>query len=97
MSSQDLRDMFDGFDPAQYESEVQERWGDTDACRQTDERTRNYTRADWAQLKEEGEKLTSAYLTLMDRGFCPRVCRRSRWRHTLGRIFNAGSITPHPT
>ncbi|GGK12224.1 hypothetical protein GCM10008955_01830 [Deinococcus malanensis] len=71
MSSQDLRDMFDGFDPAQYESEVQERWGDTDACRQTDERTRNYTRADWAQLKEEGEKLTSAYLTLMDRGFLP--------------------------
>ena len=29
------KDLFDGFDPAQYEGEVQERWGESDAYRES--------------------------------------------------------------
>ena len=53
------------------EPEVQERWGDTDAYRQSAERTRRYTRADWTRIKAEGEALNAQYPALMDRGGSP--------------------------
>lgn len=54
-----LRELFDGFDPADYEEEVQERWGDTDSYRESQRRTKSYTPADWQRCKaEEREILT---------------------------------------
>lgn len=64
-------ELFDGFDPAEYEEEVQERWGDTDAYRQSAARAKRYTKADWEQIKAEGEAVTMAYLALMDAGAAP--------------------------
>ncbi len=61
-------EMFDGFDPAEYEEEVQERWGDTDAYKQSAERTKRYTKADWAAIKAEMDENTAAFVALMDAG-----------------------------
>lgn len=71
MNNDDIKEIFDGFDHQQYEPEVQERWGDTDAYRQSAERTRRYTRADWTRIKAEGEALNAQYTALMDRGVSP--------------------------
>ncbi|MFC4639764.1 MerR family transcriptional regulator [Deinococcus hohokamensis] len=71
MNSEQMKTMFDGFDPAQYEAEARERWGETEAYRQSAERTRRYGPAEWAQLKTEGEALTARYLALMDAGVAP--------------------------
>ncbi|MFC4427617.1 MerR family transcriptional regulator [Deinococcus navajonensis] len=71
MNSEQMKTMFDGFDPAQYEDEARERWGETEAYRQSTERTRRYGPAEWAQLKTEGEALTTRYLALMDAGVPP--------------------------
>ena len=75
MSDQERKDMFgelfDGFDPAEYEEEVQERWGDSDAYKQSAARTKRYTKADWQQIKDEGEAVTAAYIALMDAGVAP--------------------------
>ena len=46
-------DMFGGFNPADYEHEVMERWGDTDSYREAGRRTKSYTKADWAELQRE--------------------------------------------
>ena len=75
MSDQERKEMFgelfDGFDPAEYEDEVQERWGDTDAYKQSAARTKRYTKADWQQIKEEGEANTAEFIRLMDAGVAP--------------------------
>ena len=46
-------EVFGEHDPAQYEAEVEERWGDTDAYRQSQRRTAAYTREDWLRIKAE--------------------------------------------
>jgi DNA-binding transcriptional MerR regulator len=59
-------ELFDGFDPAEYEEEVQERWGETDAYKQSAARTKAYGKADWEQIKAEMDANTNAFIALMD-------------------------------
>ena len=59
-------DLFDGFNPDDYEDEVVERWGETDAYEQSAERTKRYTKADWQQIKAEMDENTAAFVALMD-------------------------------
>ncbi len=64
-------EMFDGFNPDEYEAEVQDRWGETDAHKQSAARTKRYTKADWAKIKAEGDANTTEFLRLMDAGVAP--------------------------
>jgi len=61
-------ELFDGFDPAEYEDEVKERWGETDAYKQSAERTKRYKKADWEQMKAEDAANTQAFIALMEAG-----------------------------
>jgi hypothetical protein len=70
----ETKDLFDGFgDPelAEYHKEAQDRWGDTDAWRQSQERTRHYGPADYQRLKEEGKAAFQAWGDLMASGAAP--------------------------
>ena len=49
----DMQELFDGFDPTEYEAEAQERWGHSDAYRESAKRTKRYTPDDWRRLGEE--------------------------------------------
>ena len=75
MSDEDRKEMFgalfDGFDPTEYEDEVQERWGETDAYKQSAARTKRYTASDWEQIKAEGDANTAEFVRLMDAGVAP--------------------------
>jgi MerR family transcriptional regulator, thiopeptide resistance regulator len=46
--------VFGGHDPAQYVEEVEQRWADTDAYRESHRRTSSYTKADWERIATEG-------------------------------------------
>ena len=35
-----------------YETEVRSRWGDTDACREHERKTKNYTKEKWAEAND---------------------------------------------
>ncbi len=48
-------EVFGEHDPEQYEAEVRERWGETDAYAQSSRRTASYTKEDWLRVKTEGE------------------------------------------
>ena len=61
-------ELFDGFNPDDYEEEVQERWGTTEAYKQSAERTKRYTKADWEQIKAEMDENTAEFVALMDAG-----------------------------
>jgi DNA-binding transcriptional MerR regulator len=67
---EDMRELFgEGFHDAQAEAE--ERWGDSDAWRQSQERTKGYTKADWEQVKAESDRTHQAFTDAMDAGEPP--------------------------
>ena len=51
-----------------YAREAEERWGDTDAWRQSRERTSRYSKADWERAKAEGDEITARFVTLLHAG-----------------------------
>ena len=67
----DKTEMFEGleeFDHAQYQEEAEQRWGDTDAYKESIRRTRRYGRNDWARIKEEGEAVMASLADLLAEG-----------------------------
>jgi MerR family transcriptional regulator, thiopeptide resistance regulator len=54
MNPEDMLEVFGDFDPSQYEEEVKERWGESDAYKESARRTGRYTKSDWLQIKAEG-------------------------------------------
>jgi DNA-binding transcriptional MerR regulator len=68
MTKEEMFEVFGDFDPAEHEDEVKERWGDTDAYKESARRTATYTKADWARFKAESEEINAAITALMDEG-----------------------------
>ena len=65
LTHDELRELFgeqyaENFDD--YQREAQQRWGDTDAWKQSQERTARYTKEDWEQIKAEGDALNDAFV-----------------------------------
>lgn len=71
MTNDDVRQMFDGFDPARYEDEVRERWGQTGAYEESRRRTRAYSKADWERIKAEGGAIYQRIADRMKAGAPP--------------------------
>ncbi|GAB2890644.1 MerR family transcriptional regulator [Streptomyces deserti] len=61
-------EVFGDFDPDQYEDEVRERWGDTDAYRQSRQRATSYTKEDWLRIQREADEITRRFVALMEAG-----------------------------
>jgi DNA-binding transcriptional MerR regulator len=66
MNPEEMLEVFGDFDPAQHEPEARERWGDTDAYRESTRRTARYTKADWEQLGREADEINAALVELME-------------------------------
>ena len=59
---EEMKELFgDGFSD-EYQQEAKERWGDTDAWKQSAERTRRYTKTDWEEVKAEMEATHAAFV-----------------------------------
>ncbi|MFF0150643.1 MerR family transcriptional regulator [Micromonospora sp. NPDC005203] len=61
-------EVFGDVDPEQYEAEVKQRWGDTDAYRESNRRVSRYTKEDWLRNKTENEDWGRRIVTLMASG-----------------------------
>jgi DNA-binding transcriptional MerR regulator len=67
-TTEDLKELFgDGYDE-QYEAEAEERWGESDAYRQSRSRTSRYTKADWADVKAEQDAVNAALVAALQAG-----------------------------
>ncbi|TVL92156.1 MerR family transcriptional regulator [Streptomyces sp. SAJ15] len=64
-------EVFGDHDPDQYAEEVEQRWGDTDAYRESQRRAAAYTKEDWLRIKREGEELVERLAALMASGAAP--------------------------
>jgi len=61
-------EVFGDFDPDQHEEEARERWGDTDAYRQSQRKAASYTKEDWQRIQAESDELTRRFVALMEAG-----------------------------
>ena len=67
-TAEEMREIFgDGFRD-EYQAEAEERWGQTDAWKQSARRTRDYTKADWEQIKAETDAIHAAFAAAMRAG-----------------------------
>jgi DNA-binding transcriptional MerR regulator len=71
MTAEDVKSMFDGFDPAQYEVETDKRWGNTSEYKESIRRTKRYGKAEWEEIKREGDAIYRRLAELMTNGAAP--------------------------
>jgi hypothetical protein len=53
----EILEVFGEHDPTQYAAEAEERWGETDAYRESHRRTSSYTKEDWHRLGEQSGQI----------------------------------------
>jgi hypothetical protein len=61
-------EVFGDHDPDEYADEAQDRWGDTDAYRDSQQRAAGYSKDDWLRIKAEGEAVTRRFADLFAAG-----------------------------
>jgi len=71
MPQEEMFEVFGDFDPLKHEDEVRERWGETDAYKESARRTRRYSTEDWARCKAESDAVNADISALMDEGVAP--------------------------
>jgi DNA-binding transcriptional MerR regulator len=85
----------------QYDAEVRERWGETDAYRESSRRTRGYGPAEWAEIKAQGAAVLDRFAELFRAGVPaddPRAMDAAeaarlqidRWFYPCSREMHAG-------
>ena len=64
---EEMRELFgEGFHDAR--AEAQERWGETDAWTQSQQRTKDFSKADWEEVKAESDRVHQAFTDAIDAG-----------------------------
>lgn len=71
MTKEEMFEVFGDFDPAKHEAEVQERWGQTEAYRESSRRTSRYNKKDWERIKAEGDQLQRDMAAQLEAGRAP--------------------------
>ncbi|MER7111129.1 MerR family transcriptional regulator [Streptomyces sp. NPDC000229] len=64
-------EVFGDHDPDQYAEEAEQRWGGTEAYRESQRRTAQYTKADWQRIKDEAAEWGARYQAVMSDGEPP--------------------------
>lgn len=96
---EEMERIFQGCDPAKYDAEAQERWGDTDAYKEAARRTKRYTKEDSALHRAEQEAIYRDAAELMKAGQNPSepaaVAVAERHRLLIDRWFYPCSPETH--
>lgn len=64
-------EVFGDHDPREHAAEVEERWGATEPFRESQGRTRSYTKEDWKRIRDEGDTAVRALVAAKQRGLPP--------------------------
>jgi DNA-binding transcriptional MerR regulator len=57
LNPDEMFEVFGDFDPTEHQAEAEQRWGKTDAFKESQRRTARYKKDDWKRLKAEGEEV----------------------------------------
>jgi DNA-binding transcriptional MerR regulator len=61
-------EVFGDNDPQRYAEEARQRWGESDAYKESARRTAKYTKADWVQIKAESAAIVDGFVAAMRAG-----------------------------
>lgn len=67
LTREEMKELFDGFDPSEYEEEARQRWGGSREFEESTRRTRKYTKADWQKITAEAGEIYGNIARRMDR------------------------------
>ncbi|HEX8699064.1 MAG TPA: MerR family transcriptional regulator [Myxococcaceae bacterium] len=99
MTKEEMFEVFGDFDPTKYEAEARERWGQTEAYRESARRTQRYTKKDWEQIKSEGDHLHKELAARLEEGRAPTdvevMALAEQHRNYIGRWFYPCSPEMH--
>ena len=91
--------MFDGFDPTEYEDEVRERWGHTEAYKESARRAQGYGEAEWSEIRGESSGIVGELVAAMRAGEPPdgpgARALAERHREHISRWFYPCSLQMH--
>ncbi|MGO0576500.1 MerR family transcriptional regulator [Ornithinimicrobium panacihumi] len=68
ISGAEMKEIFGGAFEDSYQDEAEQRWGDTDAWKESASRTKGYTKEQWQQVKDEQDELNARYVRAMQSG-----------------------------
>ncbi len=68
LTPEELREAFGNEDPTQFQEEAEQRWGTTDAYRESHRRTSQFTKEDWARQAAETEAVELAFADALRAG-----------------------------
>lgn len=71
LTPEEKLDVFGEFDPAAHEQEARDRWGDSDAWRDSRARASRYTKVDWDRIKAAMADLNTRMVAAMQAGESP--------------------------
>jgi DNA-binding transcriptional MerR regulator len=77
-------DLYTGFSKdklKEYQEEAKQRWGDTDAYKQSTTRTKNWTKQDYRNAAKQQEEITNTIAGLMDKGIQDHKVQEQIERH----------------
>jgi DNA-binding transcriptional MerR regulator len=104
----DMKKLFGGFDPAEYAEEARQRWGHTDAYKESAKRTARYKVEDWEAIKAEQAGIYGDLNTALKAGKKPEdadvmdIAERhrlsiDRWFYPCSRQFHCGLASLYET
>jgi MerR family transcriptional regulator, thiopeptide resistance regulator len=99
MTKEEMFEVFGDFDVETHEEEARQRWGNTDAFKESTKRAKKYGKEDWQRIKAEGEEILDAFAAAMDGGTpaadAAEVAERhrqhiSRWFYECSKKMHSG-------
>jgi hypothetical protein len=68
LGPEEMLEVFGEHDPTQHAQETRDRWGDTDAYRESHRRTSSYTKQDWLRIREEAAAVEAELAACLSAG-----------------------------
>jgi hypothetical protein len=91
MTNEERFEVFGDFDPAKYEDEAKQRWGNTPAYQESKRKTARYSKREWQQIKAEAQALNEEFLGAMASGVKPTDAKAmalaEKHRQHIGKWF----------
>jgi DNA-binding transcriptional MerR regulator len=99
LTPEEMLEVFGDHDPTRHAAEAEQRWGDTDAFRESQRRASAYTKDDWLRIRHEGEHLSESFAAAFRAGLpvdSPEVARvATEHREHISRWFYEVSPQMH--
>jgi MerR family transcriptional regulator, thiopeptide resistance regulator len=71
LTPEERLEVFGEFRPEDYAEEAEQRWGETEAYKESQRRVSSYTKEDWQRLKAEEEEIRARLAAALDAGLAP--------------------------